>query len=68
MTLKEYISGDVEFEYFRDNKLWYRTTVGNFLFPVPVEDIGSATFPRTERGLYMMRYIRKYLSEMETVD
>jgi len=54
----------VNFQYYRDNELWYKTTNG-FLFPVPVSDIGNATFMRDDKALLFMRYIRKYKEELE---
>jgi len=48
------------FEYFRDDQLWYKTEVGGFLFPVPVADIGTATFLKADKAMLFMRYIRKY--------
>jgi len=56
----------VHFEYYRDNELWYKTDSG-FLFPVPLiaKEIGSATFLRDDKAILFMRYIRKYLKEME---
>ena len=65
MELKEMVKGNVEFQYYRDTQLWYKTEIGGFLFPVPIEDVGNATFARTERGMLMMRYIRKYLAVLE---
>jgi hypothetical protein len=66
MELKQLIKGNVEFQFYRDSQLWYKTEEGNFLFPVPIDDIGNATFARIEKGLLMMRYIRKYLSALES--
>lgn len=61
-----------EFEYYHDGALWYRVMWMNgdlqpevFKFPVPIEDIGNATFNRVEKALLMMRYIRKYLKVLE---
>jgi hypothetical protein len=62
MELKQLIKGNVEFQFYRDSQLWYKTEEGNFLFPVPVADIGNATFAKVEKGLLMMRYIRKYIA------
>jgi len=53
----------VHFQYYRDNELWYKTDSG-FLFPVPVSDVGNATFMRDDKAIYLMRYIRKYREEM----
>lgn len=70
-TLKHHISGPagvgkglVHFMYYRDNALWYKTDT-EFLFPVPIEDIGTATFYSNDRAILFMRYIRKYLRECD---
>ncbi len=34
-----------------------------WLFPVPIEDIGDATFNSTEKAILFMRYIRKAQEE-----
>lgn len=65
MNLKELIDGNAEFLYYKDSQLWYRTHNGELTFPVPIEDVGNATFKREEKGLLMMRYIRKYLNFLE---
>lgn len=49
----------VHFQYYRDHDLWYKTDSG-FLFPVPLSDIGNATFNREHRAAELMKYIRKY--------
>ena len=59
--LKLYVQGKSEFQYYKDNQLWYKTNFGSFLFPVPIEDIGNAQFNRMEKSLLMMRYIRKHM-------
>lgn len=47
------------FRYFRDGALWYETHTGD-LFPVPVEEAGSATFHAQEKALFLMRWMRKF--------
>ena len=54
----------VRFQYYRDNQLWYATECG-FIFPVPISDIGNATFLNEDRAILFMRYIRKYLAEFD---
>jgi predicted GTPase len=51
----------VFFTHYKDASLWYRTE-GGFQFPVPIEDIGAATFLAEDKAVYFMRYIRKHLS------
>jgi hypothetical protein len=60
----------VQFQYYRDQKLWYTVVDSDhpfkeFLFPVPIEDIGNATFKRNDKPILFMRYIRK---QLETLD
>ncbi len=62
------------FTHYKDGDLWYVTEDG-FAFPVPVEDIGNATFYARDKALLFMRYIRKHMEmldkakhEIETVD
>lgn len=65
MTLKDHIQGQVTFEHYSDGSLWYRTSETNLLFPVPIEDIGTATFLSKDKALLFMRYIRKHLAALE---
>ena len=51
------------FVFFRDGALHYETDDG-FLFPVPVEEAGSATFHNEEKAILLMRYIRKQMALM----
>lgn len=61
-TLKEMIKDNkkVRFSFYRDHELWY-TTEDGFEFPVPVSDVGTATFLAEDRAMLFMRYIRKHL-------
>lgn len=60
VDVKPHIKGLVHFQYYRDRSLWYRTDSG-LLFPVPIEDIGTATFDAEDKARLFMRYIRKWL-------
>lgn len=61
--LKEMVNNDkkVHFKFYRDGQLWYSTECG-FEFPVPISDIGNATFLCEDRAMLFMRYIRKHLA------
>lgn len=59
-TLKDHVRGAVTFSHYFDGSLWYLTDT-NFLFPVPISDIGTATFLATDKAILFMRYIRKHL-------
>ncbi len=52
------------FVFYRDRALHYETDDG-FLFPVPIDDAGSATFNAEEKAILLMRYIRKHLENVE---
>ena len=54
----------VRFSFYRDKELWYITEDG-FEFPVPIEEVGNATFLAEDRAILFMRYIRKH---MEMID
>jgi hypothetical protein len=57
----------VVFKYYRDGSLWYETEYGE-IFPVPIEDIGNATFKMVEKAILLMRYMRIFNKELERVD
>lgn len=54
----------VVFQYYKDGQLFYQTECG-FEFPVPVTDIGNATFLAEDKAMLFMRYIRKHLKALE---
>ena len=54
----------VHFEYYRGGELHYKTECG-FQFPVPISDIGDATFMKEDKAMLFMRYIRKQLKNIE---
>jgi len=54
----------VHFVFYRDGDLWYETDSG-FRFPVPISDIGTATFFTEDRAILFMRYIRKHLESLD---
>lgn len=53
----------VQFQYYRDGELWYKTETG-FMFPVPASDTGGASFKNTDKAIFFMRWIRKHLEEL----
>lgn len=66
----------VRFRRYFEKQLWYqvfRPLAGDksmFVavgpeFPVPIDDIGSATFLDEDRAILFMRYIRKHLKVIE---
>ena len=53
----------VNFKFFRGVNLYYETECG-FVFPVPVADVGDATFLPTDKAIFFMRYINKAIKEI----
>lgn len=53
------------FSYYRDGSLWYVTEYDE-LFPVPIDDIGNATFNREEKAILLMRYMRKWNESIDS--
>lgn len=49
----------VDFIFYKDQSLWYKTEC-NFVFPVPLSEIGNTMFPANEKAIVFMRYIRKH--------
>jgi len=67
LTLKDHVRGMVNFVHYFDGSLWYETET-NFLFPVPVSDIGNAKFLAQDKAMLFMRYIRKHLEVLNDKD
>lgn len=64
-SITELVKGQQShFEFYRKGNLWYKTDAG-FSYPVPIDDIGDASFLATDKALIHMRYIRKHLETIE---
>lgn len=59
INIKEAVKQNVSFSYYKDGELWYKDFENN-LFPVPIADIGNATFLSEDKGMLFMRYMRKW--------
>lgn len=70
MNLKEMLYNDdgtkkiVRFTHYFDGNLWYETQ-DFFAFPVPLDDVGNATFRAEDHAPLFMRYIRKHLQTLK---
>jgi len=67
MSIKDMVRDgkEIGFVCYRDSQLWYKHLECGFEFPVPIEDIGNATFLATDKAMLFMRYIRKHLALIE---
>jgi hypothetical protein len=65
-TIKDMVKDNkrVRFSFYRDRQLFYQTECG-FEFPVPIDDIGNATFLAEDKAILFMRYIRRHLKTIE---
>jgi len=60
----------VRFSYYKNEELWYELQhSGNmtFLFPVPIDDVGTATLLAEDKAILFMRYIRKHLKVVDNI-
>ena len=66
MDIKAMVSGGrkVRFRSYREREFWYETECG-FVFPVPLDDIGSAEMLAADKAILFMRYIRKHVALIE---
>jgi hypothetical protein len=64
MSLKERVTGLVEFIRLEDGALWYICDDG-FEFPVPLTDTKGAVFEAEDKAIFFMRWIRKHMSLIE---
>lgn len=78
-NIKELVKDNkVYFDSFRQGIFYYRLRVPyekadylgdvdthyrNYLFPVPVDDIGTATMLSEDKALFFMRWIRKAIDD-----
>jgi len=57
----------VRFAKYRKGTAYYSVTVpsegADYIFPVPLADVGDATLLATDKAMLFMRYIRKALDE-----
>ena len=68
MDIKEIVKDNTVFSAkYRQGVVYYPVRVPSegvdYLFPVPLSDIGDATLLATDKAMVFMRYIRKALEE-----
>ena len=66
MELKKIVQDNTaRFSFYRQGTMYYNVTVDDveYVFPVSLEDIGSATLSAEFKAITLMRYIRKALTE-----
>ena len=66
MNIKDLIKENtVEFYSYRQGFFYYsiRESGNNYIFPVPLDDIGTATLNKRDKAIVYMRWIRKAISD-----
>ena len=67
MDIKDIVKNNVvDFVKFRQGIAYYRVGVpgcGDYMFPVPVDDLGEATILAKDKAIMFMRHIRKAKEE-----
>jgi len=58
-NLKNVVQHPVSFSFYRAGMFFYKTYDGQE-FGVPIDDIGNATLLNTDKGIYFMRWMRKW--------
>lgn len=61
--LKDCVKGRVKFIYYRKNELYYECENG-FVFTVPIDDTGDASFNAEDKAMLFMRWIRQTLNSI----
>jgi hypothetical protein len=57
----KYFNGELWYEVFKPINSGSDWLPAGFEFPVPISDIGNATFLSEDKAILFMRYIRKHL-------
>jgi hypothetical protein len=67
MNIKEIVKDNtVRFVRYRQGVIYYGVKVperGDFIFPVPIDDIGEATLELEDKAILFMRYIRRAINQ-----
>ena len=68
MDIKQIVKDNtVQFAKYRQGYAYYTVRVPpegvDYIFPVPLTDIGDATLLATDKAMVFMRYIRKAIEE-----
>lgn len=64
-SIKDHVQGQAIFQYYQGGKLWYKASNTDFLFPVPIEDLGTAQALAIDKAMIFMKWIRKWTKEID---
>ena len=67
MNIKDIVKDNtVRFVRYRQGVAYYGVSVpstGDFVFPVPLDDIGDATLELEDKAIFFVRYIKRAIGE-----
>jgi hypothetical protein len=68
VNIKDVIGGTAYFSHYQNGNLYYSVTKDNkrYVFPIDItntDDVGNAVFESQYKGITLMRYIRKAISD-----
>lgn len=66
MNIKDIVKNNTAtFNFYRQGVMYYEVTYNDqeYMFPVPLSDIGDATLNVADRAIFFMRWIRKALED-----
>jgi hypothetical protein len=68
MNIKDIVKDNhVRFLRYRQGVMYYAVSIpgvsNEYMFPVPMSDVGDATLEAQEKAIMLMRYIRKAMAE-----
>lgn len=64
IDIKRAVKGMVRITSVRKGEIWYQTQHGE-IFSVPFADMEDASFNAEEKGMLLMRYMRKWNKALE---
>jgi hypothetical protein len=72
MNIKDIVKDNhVRFRRYRQGVMYYSVSVpgkpDEYMFPVPLSDVGDATLDAQDKAIIFMRYIRKAIDENTSV-
>ena len=67
MSVKEHVMGRSYFQFYKQGNLYYKTDTG-VEFHIPISDTNDATFEAEDKSIFFMRWIRKTLEMLSSVE
>jgi hypothetical protein len=63
ISVTDHVRGTSTFTFYKAGNLWYRTDTG-LEFPVPIDDLDSASVEAEIKSMTLMRWVRKHVNTL----